>query len=67
MPVFSSASPSTSAMSDSLDWVMRLRRAFGSPNLNLVLRQQPRSDQRQFTAPCVGLQHRLADHNRAGA
>jgi anaerobic selenocysteine-containing dehydrogenase len=29
---FSSASPSTSAMSDSLDWVMRLRRAFGSPN-----------------------------------
>jgi hypothetical protein len=37
--VFSSATPSTSAMSDSLDWVMRLRRAFGSPNLNLVLRQ----------------------------
>lgn len=31
--VFSSASPSTSAMSDSLDWVNRLRRAFGSPNL----------------------------------
>jgi anaerobic selenocysteine-containing dehydrogenase len=31
--VFSSASPSTSAMSDSLDWVQRLRRAFGSPNL----------------------------------
>ena len=30
---FSSASPSTSAMSDSLDWVQRLRRAFGSPNL----------------------------------
>jgi anaerobic selenocysteine-containing dehydrogenase len=31
--VFSSASPSTSAMSDSLDWVQRLRRAYGSPNL----------------------------------
>ncbi|NEE01732.1 molybdopterin-containing oxidoreductase family protein [Phytoactinopolyspora halotolerans] len=30
--VFASASPSTSAMSDSVDWVMRLRRAFGSPN-----------------------------------
>jgi anaerobic selenocysteine-containing dehydrogenase len=30
--VFGSASPSTSAMSDSVDWVMRLRRAFGSPN-----------------------------------
>jgi len=31
--VFGSASPSTSAMSDSVDWVMRLKRAFGSPNL----------------------------------
>lgn len=31
--VFSSASPSTSAMSDSVDWVQRLQRAFGSPNL----------------------------------
>lgn len=31
--VFGSASPSTSAMSDSLDWLTRLRRAFGSPNL----------------------------------
>jgi anaerobic selenocysteine-containing dehydrogenase len=30
--VFSSASPSTSAMSDSVDWVQRLRRAYGSPN-----------------------------------
>jgi hypothetical protein len=30
--VFSSASPSTSAMSDSVDWVVRLKRAFGSPN-----------------------------------
>ena len=29
---FGSASPSTSAMSDSIDWLMRLRRAFGSPN-----------------------------------
>lgn len=29
---FSSASPSTSAMSDSVDWLQRLRRAFGSPN-----------------------------------
>ena len=30
--VFSSASPSTSAISDSIDWITRLRRAFGSPN-----------------------------------
>jgi anaerobic selenocysteine-containing dehydrogenase len=30
---FSSASPSTSAMSDSLEWLDRLRRAFGSPNM----------------------------------
>ncbi len=30
--VFGSASGSTSAMSDSIDWVNRLRRAFGSPN-----------------------------------
>lgn len=31
--MFGSASPSTSAMSDSVDWVARLRRAFGSPNM----------------------------------
>jgi anaerobic selenocysteine-containing dehydrogenase len=31
--VFGTTSPSTSAMSDAADWVMRLRRAFGSPNL----------------------------------
>jgi anaerobic selenocysteine-containing dehydrogenase len=30
--VFAAASPSTSAISDSLDWITRLRRAFGSPN-----------------------------------
>lgn len=30
--VFSTTSPSTSAMSDAIDWVTRLRRAFGSPN-----------------------------------
>ena len=30
--VFSSSSPSTSAISDAVDWVQRLRRAFGSPN-----------------------------------
>jgi anaerobic selenocysteine-containing dehydrogenase len=30
---FGSASPSTSAMSDSIDWVQRLQNAFGSPNL----------------------------------
>jgi anaerobic selenocysteine-containing dehydrogenase len=29
---FASASPSTSAMSDSIDWLQRLRRAFGSPH-----------------------------------
>ena len=31
--VFGSSSPSTSAMSDAIDWVQRLQRAFGSPNL----------------------------------
>jgi anaerobic selenocysteine-containing dehydrogenase len=31
--VFGSSSPSTSSMSDSVDWVQRLQRAFGSPNL----------------------------------
>src|SRR4051794_23038182 len=31
--VFGSASPSTSAMSDAIDWVQRLQNAFGSPNL----------------------------------
>ena len=30
--VFGSASPSTSGVSDSVDWITRLRRAFGSPN-----------------------------------
>ena len=30
--VFASASPSTSAISDSIDWITRLRRAFGSPS-----------------------------------
>jgi anaerobic selenocysteine-containing dehydrogenase len=30
--VFGAASPSTSALSDSIDWINRLRRAFGSPN-----------------------------------
>ena len=30
--MFASASPSTSALSDSVDWITRLRRAFGSPN-----------------------------------
>jgi anaerobic selenocysteine-containing dehydrogenase len=31
--VFGTTSPSTSAMSDAVDWLNRLRRAFGSPNL----------------------------------
>jgi anaerobic selenocysteine-containing dehydrogenase len=31
--VFSCASPSTSATADAMDWIVRLRRAFGSPNL----------------------------------
>lgn len=35
--VFTSASPSTSAMVDSLPWVQRLMRAFGSPNLCLSM------------------------------
>ncbi|HET7722993.1 MAG TPA: molybdopterin-dependent oxidoreductase, partial [Propionibacteriaceae bacterium] len=35
--VFGSSSPSTSAMSDAVDWVMRLRRAFGSPNMSVYM------------------------------
>ncbi|HEU4346829.1 MAG TPA: molybdopterin-dependent oxidoreductase, partial [Actinoplanes sp.] len=31
--VFGSTSPSTSAMSDAVDWLQRLQRAFGSPNM----------------------------------
>lgn len=31
--VFGSSSPSTSAMSDAVDWLARLRRGFGSPNM----------------------------------
>jgi anaerobic selenocysteine-containing dehydrogenase len=31
--VFTAASPSTSALCDSVEWLQRLRRAFGSPNL----------------------------------
>jgi anaerobic selenocysteine-containing dehydrogenase len=31
--VFGASSPSTTAISDAVDWIMRLRRAFGSPNL----------------------------------
>jgi anaerobic selenocysteine-containing dehydrogenase len=32
--VFTAASPSTSALCDSVEWLQRLRRAFGSPNLS---------------------------------
>ena len=35
--VFASASPSTSAMSDSIDWLNRLRRAVGSPNFAVYM------------------------------
>jgi len=35
--VFASASPSTSALSDSVDWITRLRRAFGSPNFTCAM------------------------------
>ena len=35
--VFGSASPSTSAMADSVDWLNRLRRAFGSPNFSVYM------------------------------
>ncbi len=34
---FNTASPSTSAMSDSVEWVRRLRRAFGSPNQSISM------------------------------
>jgi anaerobic selenocysteine-containing dehydrogenase len=34
---FNNASPSTSALSDSVDWVRRLRRAFGSPNHSISM------------------------------
>ncbi len=35
--VFNTASPSTSALSDSMAWVRRLRRAFGSPNQSVSM------------------------------
>jgi anaerobic selenocysteine-containing dehydrogenase len=35
--VFGTTSPSTSAMSDAIDWVTRLRRAFGSPNQGVYM------------------------------
>src|SRR5918992_1268161 len=35
--VFGTVSPSTSAMADSADWVRRLMRAFGSPNLGFSM------------------------------
>lgn len=41
--VFGSASPSTSAMSDSVDWVQRPQRAFGSPNLCAYMSLRARS------------------------
>ncbi len=34
---FNNASPSTSALSDSVDWIRRLRRAFGSPNHSISM------------------------------
>ena len=34
---FTSSSPSTSAISDAIDWVLRLVRAFGSPNLSTYM------------------------------
>lgn len=35
--VFNTASPSTSALSDSVPWVRRLRKAFGSPNQSVSM------------------------------
>lgn len=35
--VFNTASPSTSALSDSMVWVRRFRRAFGSPNQSVSM------------------------------
>ncbi|WP_370939402.1 molybdopterin-dependent oxidoreductase [Amycolatopsis sp. cg13] len=35
--VFGSASPSTSAMSDTIEWLTRLRRGFGSPNFAVYM------------------------------
>ena len=34
---FNNASPSTSALSDSVDWIRRLRKAFGSPNHSISM------------------------------
>ena len=34
---FNNASPSTSALSDSADWIRRLRKAFGSPNHSISM------------------------------
>ncbi len=35
--VFSSSSPSTSAISDAIDWIQRLVRAYGSPNFSAYM------------------------------
>ncbi len=37
---FGSSSPSTSAISDAVDWIVRLVRAFGSPNYGNYIRQR---------------------------
>lgn len=66
--VFSVASPSTSAISDAADWIQRLRRAFGSPNLcaSLELCGWGRFFASAYTygAPVPGLY--LPDLERAG-
>jgi anaerobic selenocysteine-containing dehydrogenase len=66
--VFGASSPSTSAISDSVDWIMRLRRAFGSPNLcaSLELCGWGRfmASQYTFGAPVPGVF--LPDLARAG-
>jgi anaerobic selenocysteine-containing dehydrogenase len=66
--VFGASSPSTTAISDSIDWIVRLRRAFGSPNLcasfELCAWGRFMASQYTFGAPVPGVF--LPDLARAG-
>ena len=66
--VFGASSPSTSAISDSLGWITRLRRAFGSPNfcgyMELCGWGRYQASLYTFGAPVPGLF--MPDLDRAG-
>ncbi|HEX6350088.1 MAG TPA: molybdopterin-dependent oxidoreductase [Candidatus Dormibacteraeota bacterium] len=66
--VFSSVSPSTSAIVDSIDWIQRLQHAFGSPNFVLSMELcgwgRHLASQYTFGAPVPG--RYMPDLDRAG-